>query len=137
MPDEIVLDASVAAKMFITEQGSDEARALALSGLRMIAPELILIELTNVAVKRMRSGDIGRGMAQEMVAAAAELLHELVSARHLIARAFVLAADHGFSTYDATYVALAELRACDLVTSDLRLASAARRAKLPIILRQP
>ena len=39
MPDELVIDASVAAKIFFTEDGSEAARALAVSGQRFCAPE--------------------------------------------------------------------------------------------------
>src|ERR1700736_5676559 len=121
MPDEVVLDASVAAKFFIHEDGSEAAAVFVLSGVRLIAPNLVLIELANVAVKRLRQGHIPRAVAERMVATAASMFDELVPAGALLGRAFVLAADHGLSTYDALYVALAELRGRDLVTADGRL----------------
>jgi len=121
MPDEFVLDASVAAKVFIDEEGSSAAEAFVLSGVRLVAPELVLVELANVAVKRLRAGDISRGAADHMIATAPTVFDELVSSKDLFERAFALAAEHGISTYDAMYVALAEDRGRDLVTADTRL----------------
>jgi predicted nucleic acid-binding protein len=137
MPDEVVLDASVAAKAFITEPGSDVARALIASNTRTVAPDFVLAELANVAVKRFRRGDISRAVAEDMVAMSRNAFDETISAEPLTVRAFALAADCGLSTYDALYVALAELRACDLVTADARLIAAVQRAGLDIVIREP
>jgi predicted nucleic acid-binding protein len=135
MPVEVVVDASVAAKVFITEAGSPDARALFLSGMKTVAPDLVVVELTNVAVKRVRNGAIPRVVGERMVGSVRRLFDELAPTGDLVARAFALAADHGLSTYDATYVALAEARGCDLITADLRLISRAAQAGLPVTLR--
>jgi predicted nucleic acid-binding protein len=135
MPVEVILDASVAAKAFITETGSDAARAFLASGMRLVAPDLILIELANVAVKRHRNGDIPRSQAEAMVAAAPSLIHEIVPLEGLLDRAFALAVDHGVSTYDAVYVALAEARGCDLVTADTRLIAKLAQAGVSVTAR--
>jgi len=135
MPAEVVVDASVAAKVFITEVGSADARSLFFSGIKAIAPDLVIVELTNVAVKCVRRDDIPRLVGERMVDSVRRLFDELAPTGDLVARAFALAADHGLSTYDATYVALAEARGCDLVTSDLRLVQRATQAGLPVTFR--
>jgi predicted nucleic acid-binding protein len=135
MPADAVLDASVAAKVFITEVGSDAARRFVQSGVRLIAPDLVLVELANVAVKRVRQGMLPRAIGERMAAAAASLFSEIVPTDSLVASAFVLSADHGFSTYDATYVALAEQRGCQLVTADQRLIARAASAGVAADLR--
>jgi predicted nucleic acid-binding protein len=137
MPDEVVLDASVAAKAFITEPGSDVARALIASNTRVVAPDFVLAELANVAVKRFRRGDISRAVAEDMVAMSRSAFDETISVESLTIPAFALAVDCGLSTYDALYVALAELRACDLVTADARLIAAVQAAGLDIVIREP
>lgn len=137
MPDELVVDASVAAQLFITEDGSDAARALADSDARFVAPDLVLVELANVAVKRLRRGDIPHSLAEHMVGAARSLFQDLVPAASLMGRAFELAVQHGLSAYDATYVALAEARGCDVVTADLRLIARAATASLSVSVRAP
>ena len=135
MPAEVVVDASVAVKVFVTEAGSAEARALFLSGIKTVAPDLVIVELTNVAAKHVRRGDIPRLVGERMVGSVRTMFEELAPSRDLVARAFALAADHGLSTYDAAYVALAEARGCDLITADLRLISRAAQAGLPVTIR--
>ena len=135
MQDEVILDASVAAKVFITEADSESARALAGSGTQLIAPDLIFAEVASVAVKRLRRGDISLSLAEAMVGSLASLISEAVPIAGLANRAFKLAADHGLSAYDATYVALAEKRGCDLVTADLRLIALVSRSGLSVVVR--
>ena len=52
---EAILDASVAAKFFLDEEGSDLARSME-HGYELAAPELILAELCNLFWKRIRRG---------------------------------------------------------------------------------
>ena len=137
MPDEVVLDASVAAKVFIEEEGSRAAEAFVLSGVRLVAPEFVLVELANVAVKRLRSGHFPRAAAERMIATSQTMFDELVPSNDLFQRAFTLASDHGLSTYDAMYVALAEARDCEMVSADLRLISRAVQAGLAVTIRTP
>ncbi|HEY1753097.1 MAG TPA: type II toxin-antitoxin system VapC family toxin [Caulobacteraceae bacterium] len=121
MLDEAVLDASVAVKVVIDEDGSDRARALAMSGARFAAPEFVLAEIASVLLKHLRRGEIARSYADAALACATGLFDELVPTGRLTARAFEIAADHGTSAYDALYVALAETRRWPLATADLRL----------------
>lgn len=137
MPAEAVLDASVAAKVFVPEEGAARAEAFVMSDTPLIAPDFVLVELANVATKRLRQGLITRQMAERMVIAARSLFNELVPAAGLIGRAFELAANHGLSTYDATYVALAEQRGCALVTADLRLIAKVEQANLAVVVGPP
>jgi predicted nucleic acid-binding protein len=136
MPDELVLDASVAAKLFIAEAGSDAAAALVATAARFIAPDLVLVELANVAVKRLRSREITREVAERIIASSRSIFRELEPAANLTTRAFELASGYGISVYDAMYVALAEQRGCDLVTADAQLISRAARANLRIAVRK-
>jgi predicted nucleic acid-binding protein len=123
MPDEAVLDASVAVKLLIDEDGSRAARALALSGARFIAPEFVLAEIASVLLKHLRRGQLARSYAEAALERAGGLFDELVPVDGLKARAFAIAADHGTSAYDALYVALAEDKGWPLATADLRLAA--------------
>jgi predicted nucleic acid-binding protein len=135
MPDEVILDASVAAKVFIEEEGSEAAQTFVLSGVRLVAPEFVLVELANVAVKRLRRGHIALRVARHMIASVNSIFDEFVPASDLFVRAFLLATEHGFSTYDAMYVALAEERGRDLVTADVRLIDRLTGSGLPVTTR--
>ncbi len=121
MADEVVIDASVAAKCFFSEVGSDEARRFVAAGAVLIAPDLIFAEIASVASKKVRRGEITEQLGRDAVEALADLLDEIAPTRGLVRRAFDLAADHGFSAYDGVYLALAESRMIRVVTADLKL----------------
>jgi predicted nucleic acid-binding protein len=125
-----VLDASVAAKCFIEEEGSDEARRRVLGELEWIAPDLIFLEVASVAMKAVRKNAIGIDGARQAVGALGQLLAETISGRVLCERAFQLAAEHGFSAYDAAYLALAQREGCRLLTADRRLVERAHAVGL-------
>jgi predicted nucleic acid-binding protein len=125
MRAELVLDASVAAKCFISEDGSEAARRLVISGQRFVAPDLLLLELASVAAKRARRGDISEDLAAEIMGDAGGLADEIVPAAGLVRRAFEFALQ-GFSAYDGVYLALAEQRCCAVLTVDSKLLSRAR-----------
>jgi predicted nucleic acid-binding protein len=132
MPDEVVLDASVAIKIFLDEAGSAEARALVASGARFIAPALVLAEIANVLLTRLRRREVTSAFAAAALQRAATLFDELVRIESLTQRAFVIAADNQISAYDALYVALAEDRRWPLATADLRLAGRIAQSRLAI-----
>lgn len=121
MLDEAVLDASVAIKVLVDEEGSEQARALMMSGTRFTAPEFVMAEIASTLLKHVRRRQLLRDYAEAALARAAGLFDELVPTRRLAGRAFEIAADHGASAYDAMYVALAESRGLPLATADLRL----------------
>lgn len=126
MAGEIVLDASVAAKCFFPENGSELAKALLLSGARIIAPDLIYAEIASVAARRAKRGETDPSVARQAVEALRELIDESYPLGPLQAHAFDLALQGGLSVYDATYVALAQARHTRLVTADVRLVQAAK-----------
>ena len=130
MSDEIVLDASVAAKYFFPEADSNLANALISSGSRIIAPDLIFAEMAHVAIRRVRRDGVSYEMANRVVHAVGKLLNEVYPISPLRQRAFDLGVRHGLSAYDGVYLALAESREARLATADVQLAKAARKAGL-------
>lgn len=54
----IVVDASVAAKWFLPEEGANKATALLRSGQKLMAPEIIRIEVASAFTRLFRSGHI-------------------------------------------------------------------------------
>lgn len=128
-----VLDASVAAKCFIEEADSGEARRQVLGALDWIAPDLIFLEIASVVTKAVRAKALTEEAARRAVASVGSLLAETVSGQELAERAFELACGHGFSVYDAAYLALAQREGVRLLTADRRLMERARGAGLPIV----
>jgi predicted nucleic acid-binding protein len=130
-----VLDASVAVKCLVDEADSELARAAVISGTGWAAPDLIFLEVASVALKSIRRGWLERAQAEAMVSNLPKLLLEVAPSDTLAAAAFRLAADHGFSVYDAAYLALAETRNTHVLTADLKLADRARSVGLAKLVR--
>ena len=118
----LVIDASVAVKWVIEEDGSADAAALLGGGHALCAPDLLMPECANILWKKARRAEI---TADEAILAA-ELLQraaiELVPMRPLMAAALRLAVELGHPAYDAAYLALSRDRGCPLVTADGQLA---------------
>lgn len=133
--DLAVLDASVAVKCLVDEADSDLARAAVAGRADWVAPDLIFLEVASVALKSIRRGWLERAQAETMVLSLPQILAEVTSSEVLAASALRLAADHGFSVYDAAYLALAEARNTWVLTADLKLAMRARRVGLAKLVR--
>ena len=125
----VVVDASVAARWFLSLDRSDAAAALLRSGERLIAPDLVVVEATNTAWKARAFGDVSLETIVDFVEKSARLFHELVPAADLKDRALEIALALKHPVYDCFYLALAEQRECKLVTADERLRG--RCAKTP------
>ena len=128
--DAGVLDASVAIKCLLEEAGSDDARREVACHADWVAPDLILLEVASVALKSMKKGLLDRAQGAALVAATPGLLSATISSTMLCDEAFALGATHGFSAYDAAYLALAVQRDRPLLTADARLVTRARTGGL-------
>jgi predicted nucleic acid-binding protein len=137
MPDEVVLDASVALKIFLDEEGSDAARQLVVAGARFVAPALVVAEVANVLIKRLRRAQMTTDLAFGVLDRTIPLFDELVRIESLAQRAMTIAVDLQLSAYDALYATLAELRQRPLATADLRLAERIARSNLAVELWTP
>jgi predicted nucleic acid-binding protein len=118
----LIVDASVAIKWCVEEEGADAAHAL-LKRQPLRAPDLIAAEVANALWKKSRRGEV----APEQLAFAFEtsmrLIDELVSTKDLAERALELAAALDHPVYDCFYLALAEMRRETFITADKRLLS--------------
>jgi predicted nucleic acid-binding protein len=130
-----VLDASVAVKCLLREADSSAALRAVAGRPDWIAPDLIFLEIASVALKTMRRGLIDRSQGEAMVASAGQLLVEAIPAGALREAAFRMAADHGFTAYDAAYLALAQMRGGEVLTADVKFSDRARAAGLSDLVR--
>jgi predicted nucleic acid-binding protein len=118
----LVVDASVVAVGLVDDALAGRRVRKRLRGERLAAPDLIDLEVASTFRGRVRGG---RLTAERARLALTDLLDlPLVRAPHapLIARCWELR--DNLTTYDAAYVALAELLQATLLTSDSRLAGA-------------
>ena len=123
----LVVDASVAAKWLFLEGDSEKAWRLLESAqagdLQLLAPQILPAEIANAMWKRIRRGDLDRGLALTLFDAFGAMRFRFFPVPDLIVPALKLAIHHQHPVYDCLYLALAIATPCELVTADVRLYS--------------
>jgi predicted nucleic acid-binding protein len=118
----IVVDASVVAPALADDDADGDRARERLQGERLVAPELLDLEVVAVVRKALFAGVLDERRAAIALADLAHLDLERVSHRPLLVRIWEL--HRNITPYDAAYVALAETIEATLVTADRRLAQA-------------
>ena len=116
----LVIDASIAVKWVVEEEGTPQALALR-DGAKLIAPELLVAECANILWKKVRRHELSK----EEALLAARLLQgadiELLPTRSLLEAAARIAIELEHPAYDCLYLALAIASDCRFVTADISL----------------
>jgi predicted nucleic acid-binding protein len=112
----VVIDASVAVKWVIEEEGTKEA--LALRGRALAAPDLLIAECANILWKKVRRNELSEGEAAFAAGLLARADIELVAMRPYLEPAVrpALALDHPAD--GCIYIALAEAEGLRFVTAE-------------------
>lgn len=125
----IVVDACVAVKWFLPEQGSEKAISLLSSGDALIAPGLIRVEVAAALTRRARQGSISHADAKETVRLWLESLAEGVlqisTTLEDLREAANLSLQLQHPMHDCVYLALARRTSSRLVTADQKFAEKA------------
>lgn len=118
----IVLDASVAAKAYLEEAGSDEAIALLTGEQKLLAPELIRVEVAAALLRRVRLGELAAPEAllrcEHWLERLRRELFRLTPDRDLLEDAIALAAELKHPVQDCLYLAAARRFDTPLITAD-------------------
>jgi predicted nucleic acid-binding protein len=118
----IIADASFLV-MALGDDGADGARARdRLRGEELAAPHLVDVEVTSVLRRSVLNGTITVQRATQALQDLADLAIERVVHTTLLPRIWELRSN--YTSYDACYVAVAELFRAPLLTYDARMASA-------------
>jgi predicted nucleic acid-binding protein len=119
----LVVDASIAAKWFVEEDGREQAlRVLDLSDRE--APDLIVAEVANVIWKKTLRGQVTDTQARAICAALPRYFETLHASEALVEGAIGIGLALRHPIYDCLYLACAMRLGTRLVTADRRLIAA-------------
>ncbi len=121
----IVIDASVALKWVLAEEGSDEAQLL-YDNEQLVAPDLFFVECANVLWTKTRKFKL---KAEDAVAGMSII--DRISIRSISGRPHVTTAQRisfeiGQSAYNSLYLAVAMAEGIEFVTADIAFSRAAK-----------
>jgi predicted nucleic acid-binding protein len=118
----IVVDASVAVKWFLPETGSEEVTLLLSGTNKLIAPDLIRVEVAAAITRRVRLGELPEDEAMPICDAWLKALSDgvvtLTAAQDDLTEAIKLAMEIKHPLQDCLYLAVAMRLKAVLVTSD-------------------
>ena len=116
-----VVDASIVTKWFVDQTLSDIAERVQTSRSPLLAPQLLIAEVTDALRKHVRVRDITLSHASTALQSLPHWFTEIAPMEALSGAALAIARRIEHSAYDCFYLALAESRAALLVTADTRL----------------
>jgi predicted nucleic acid-binding protein len=127
----IVVDASVAVKWLIAEDGADAARDLLAGREPLVVPSLARVEVVGAVLRKHRAGLLDEAEVRLCLALWADLLSESLSVvgfEECLERATAIALACGHPLSDCIYVATAERCDAALITADAPLRDRCRKA---------
>lgn len=131
-----VIDCSLLVKLFIPEEGSDLVASAfekwRTSDAELWAPELLLIEFTNVIWHKVKRKELSYQLARASISDLLKLPINIAKHSILIEAAFRLAEEFNITAYDACYAALAHYLRSPFATADKKLATRLKDSPIEI-----
>lgn len=125
----LIVDASIAVKWLLEEEGSEQAR-MAVQGHDLAAPAFLRLEVFHVMWRRSRRGEATNSQLRETLPALHKIIGSFVSDEPLIPKAAEIAIAHTLAIYDCLYLALALQNEAALITADQKQFAAARKLRI-------
>ena len=120
----LVIDASVAVKWLVEEEGSDVADRLLDGDHELFVPRLLASEVGNALWQKVRSGHMQHNRAGAKAASISEMAVNWMGDESVCPDAVRLSIALDRPVYDCVYLALAHRIGATLVTADARFANA-------------
>lgn len=123
-----VVDASVALKWFVEEEGSERAVTLLQPGIGRMAPEVVVAELVNAGWRLHKQGFMTAQQLGLMSGQIGHVFTKLHPLGPLAEQAGEMAVTLNHPAYDCFYLALAEQLQLPLITADQRFLASAKQS---------
>jgi len=116
----VVIDPGVAIKWFVEEPLRPQARSLLADGHELIAPDILIAGVAELAWRKAAAGEITQGQAVPIVRniGLPSFISAFVESCRLRDRALALALQCGRPVHDCFYAACAEATSAPLVSTD-------------------
>ena len=132
-----VVDTSALLRLFIPDGSIPDGLEAFFRGVEAgtniaIAPELLIIEATNVVVKKQRRSELNTDEGTGLIALLKQMPIRYFGHHALYNRTHQIALETGLTAYDALFLALAQDRGAALFTADEQLQAEAQRRGLVV-----
>ncbi len=131
-----VIDASVAVKLVVPEEGTAESVALVEQRIRWVAPRLLVTEVASALRRKAAGGELSPIQATGALAALLDAVSDdvirLADDESLVQAALTLALTIEHKVPDCLYLALAEREGAVLASADRKLLAAARKRGIEV-----
>lgn len=124
--NQLVIDASIAIKWVVEEDGTSDALAL-LRGYKLAAPDLLIAECANVLWKKVKRHELSEDEARIAARLIQRAEIEIFPTRQLLESATRMAITLNHPAYDCVYLALAKENDWRFVTADARFLNKLRQ----------
>jgi predicted nucleic acid-binding protein len=126
--NRLVIDASIAVKWVVEEDGTPEALALRQKA-KLLAPELLVAECANILWKKVKRGELLKDEALLAAGLLQAAEFELLPTRNLFETALRISIEIDHPAYDCVYLASAVENKCHFVTADERFLRKLRQGR--------
>ncbi len=130
----VVVDPSVALKWFVEEPLRPQARMLLADKHELIAPDILIAGVAELAWRKVTRGEISAEQAEPIVRniALPAFISAFVDSARLRSRAFAIALQCGRPVHECFYAACAEAAAAPLVSTDETFLQALKAAEIDV-----
>jgi len=129
----VIIDSSALVAYLLEESDFEKVRDLLAAGVD--SPAILAMEVSNAVLEAHKSKRIDREAADKAIRVMIDLLESNIKVHEgadLVRNAFEIAVDHGLTTYDSIYFALAKDQHGSLASRDRKQVEAARALGIEI-----